>query len=195
MHTWSAIKQALTAMDAVVRRWGRELGVDGSELLIISLLLEKAPRSASDLAFYSGKPRQIAQRTLTQLEQRHLVAPARVAHGKVQAWTLTPTSRNLMERLTARLDAWEEIIGTRVDLPEVTSSLHRMVESLVNHPTPHGWSTGLTVPHVSRKDPHWDQPSRQAEPEPDREVDEPEPDAEALHRAWLKLWGSEHADS
>jgi DNA-binding MarR family transcriptional regulator len=190
MHTWLAIKQALTAMDAVVRLWARELGLEGSEILILSLLLEKSPTSASELALFSGKPRQIAQRTLTQLERRGLVTPARVSPDrKVQSWSLTPTARSVMERLSARLGAWEEIIGSKVDLPEVESSLRRMVESLVNQPTPNGWSNGLTVPHVSRKDPQWDQPTRETS------LTDLEPDADAITRAWLRLWGSEHADS
>lgn len=154
MNEWIALKQALTAVDVVMRQWARELGLDGAELMVVLLLGEKRARAAADLAYFSGRVRQSVQRTLEGLMRAGLVRPAARSHDRVQAWELTEDGLEVLARLRARTEVWRELISSRVVLADLVQSLRWTVEAMVNRPSADGW--GLLVPDVVRKDPEWD---------------------------------------
>lgn len=155
MDEWIALKQALTAVDVVMRRWARELGVDGADLTVLLMLGKRKTRAVSDIAYFIGRHRQQVQRTMEGLARRGLVeAVVRDATRRTQAWSLTPEGQRLLERLQARTEVWRGLISSRVDLGELIRWLEWTVEAMVNQPSADGW--GLTVPDVVRRDPRWD---------------------------------------
>ncbi len=206
MRSWVAVRQALSGMDIVMRAWARQLKLDGCEVMAVMLLAQRTGQSASEVALFSGRARQHAQRTLCELGRRGFVERLRVSpSGKVMAWSLTPAGEALARRLEVRLLAWEEILASRVDLPEVLASLERMTESLVNRPSADGWARGLMIPQEARRDSQWDLPGelRTAShpagvsgriPIGDKPEDEAPPaskrarDQAALAATWDALW-------
>jgi len=85
MKSWLRAKQALTALDVVMRRWGRQLGLDEVELVLVMLLGEVRGRCGADLAELSGRSRQNVNRSLFALRERGLVE-AKVDHRGRAQW-------------------------------------------------------------------------------------------------------------
>jgi len=157
MSAWLAVRQATVAMDAVERKWARELKLKPLGLTAMLLLARRPGRSAMEIAYFSGQRKQNVGRALRALEKRGLVHPAQVSKRGAEGWSLTAAGVALARRLEARLAAWELIIQRGVDLASLTYALQRTVELLVNRPTEDGWEAGLSIPDESRLDPNWDQ--------------------------------------
>jgi hypothetical protein len=167
-----AIRQALTAMDGVVRENARVVGLEGADVLMVLLLGQRESFAGSSLALFTGRTRQQVQRSLMVLRKKGLVRACRMPSGRAIAWALTDAGVTVKDRLEARFDAWEEILGGQADLPKVAEALECMVESLVNRPSSFGWRGGLQVPHVSRLNPAWDRDTT-TDPEAWRVLSEP----------------------
>ena len=146
MHLMLAVRQGLTAVDAVMRACARGEGLERSEALVLGLVQARPRRSASELAVMTGQPRQHAQRCLRRLAARGLIQPAGVLRNKVIGWQLTPVGTLKWAQLSARLGAYEELLNERVSLHGLVASLERIVETVVNRPRSYGWRKGLVVP-------------------------------------------------
>lgn len=197
MSMWVAVRQALAAMETVERAWGRELELNGCELMAMLLVARRPGCCTSHIAWFAGLRRQNAWRTMKGLERRGVVHAARRSVRGAEGWSLTHDGLLLARSLEARLHAWEEMISTRVDLPELVASLERAVESLVNRPSAEGWAAGLHVPHEVRWEPHWDQHlDRAVLPEAcpvddlpnERPGGKTEEEIAQLDAAWNALW-------
>lgn len=165
MNTWISVRQALVALDITMRAWGRELGLDGSEVMVLLLIgqLNERRRSASEIAWLSGRSRQNVQRSLARLERRGIILPAAVSGRGTEAWSLTEVGIQLGARLHCRQVALESILDARFELADIALSLQLIVQTLVNRPTASGWARGLLIPHEARKDPEWDIPAKDRE--------------------------------
>ncbi len=165
MNRLLAVKQALTVLDAVLRTCAHATGLEASEVVVLAMLAQKPGRSASEVALFSGHARQHAHRALKVLASRGLVVPSRWSFGKVAGWTLSEAGREAWGRVARRLSAYDRLLEARVSLSEVVELLERMVEAVVNRPSPEGWRKGLVTLHESRKDPNWDRVDRERQPE------------------------------
>lgn len=202
MSTWIAVKQALMVLDAVERTWGREVGLDGSQVTLFLLLSRLPGRSASDLALYTGRHRQHVWRSMTALKQRGLVHPSRASERGTEAWSLAPAGVAIAQALERRLAAWEGLMGRHVDLDEVFRSLQRMVTTVVNRPSAKGWRRGLLAPEESWMDPDWNAhlhsavlpeaspPDERASGSTEQRSRDPKTpaDYDRIERAWNKIW-------
>lgn len=153
MKSWLRAKQALTALDVVMRRWGRQLGLDEVELVLVMLLGEVRGRCGADLAELSGRSRQNVNRSLFALRERGLVE-AKVDHrGRAQWWWLSASGLQTLAALEARMVDWETTFSDRVDLRELSLQLVLLVESLVRRGSSSGWARALVRPASQRWDP------------------------------------------
>lgn len=191
MSIWIAVKQALMVLDAVERTWGREVGLDGSQVMIFLLLSRMPGRSASDLAVSSGRQRQHVWRSMRALKKRGLVHAVRASERGTEGWSLSPHGVTLARALELRLAAWEGLMGKFVDLDEVFRSLQHMVQTVVNRPSAKGWRRGLLQPEESWKDPEWDAhlESAAVAPASGRKVRTAE-DYARIDAVWNKVWNS-----
>jgi DNA-binding MarR family transcriptional regulator len=155
-----AIRQSLTAMDAVVRLHGRELGLTETEVMIVMLLEALRSRTASELAISCGRPRQQVQRSIEALSRRDLVQAVKSPSGRSE-WALTEYGSELSQRMAVRLSTFEELAGGASVLEPVALALEGITNSLVNQRSGYGWR--VQRPMASRLDPNWD-----------READDPE---------------------
>lgn len=148
MRTWMAMRQAMAALDLVMRVWARQLRLSAGELMVIMLLGDQPRRCCAELALLSGRRRQQTQRTLAALHRRGFVQPARTnKKGRVQAWELTAHGRTCLERLEARVRDWDDLLSRRLDLEHLTANLQRTVEVIVRYPTGgNGWEEALNWP-------------------------------------------------
>lgn len=148
MRLWLRMRQAMAAMDVVMRSWGTALALSGPDLVVMMLLQERPRRCGADLATFAGRTRQNLQRTLDGLQGRGLVAPARhSAAGKVQAWELTENGLVVLKAIHARMGAWEQMLSAALELEAVTWDLERIVETIVHRPHGgNGWAPGLAEP-------------------------------------------------
>lgn len=154
MSSWLAMRQALTAMDLVIRGWARDLDLDECGVMILMLLGERKHDPACNLAYRSGRARQQVQRSLMMMQRRALVEPMVIsARGRVQAWRLTERGLRMWELLERAMREWEAELEHRVDVAELTASLQRVVQVIVNRPGGDGWRRGLTVPLELRLEP------------------------------------------
>lgn len=145
--TWLAVKQALTAMDLVMKQWAADLELDECGVMVLLLLGQRERCPACELALRSGRARQQVQRTLKNLQGRGVVAPVEVSsRGRVQAWSLTAAGRALLDCVERGARVWEEVLGSVVDLASMTADLERTAEVIVNRPGADGWRKGLLVP-------------------------------------------------
>lgn len=151
MHLMLAVRQGLTAVDAIMRECAREHGLERSEALVLGLVEARPRRSASELAVMTGQPRQHALRTLRKLQKRGLVEPVGTLRNKVIGWGLTPSGEKRWRELSRQLREYEEIVNARVSLQELVESLERVVESVVNRPGSRGWRRGLVRPMGSHR--------------------------------------------
>jgi hypothetical protein len=193
MSAWVAVRQAVVVMDAVERAWGRELGLDGSEVMLMLLLARRPGRSTGDIAFISGRQRQHVWRSMRGLAKRGLVHATHRSGRGVGGWSLAPDGLVLARLLEKRLAAWEGIIGRSVELPVLITSLERMVEALVNRPSATGWIRGLLRPEESWLDPEWNLHLERAVLPPtsteDSESSErSEADVARIAAAWHAMW-------
>src|SRR4051794_36040586 len=99
MSAWLAVRQAVAAMDAVEKRWARELRLRPLELTVVLMLIQRPGRPASDIAYFSGQRKQNISRTLLALEKRGLIHPCTVTKRGAGAWSLTLTGLALARRL------------------------------------------------------------------------------------------------
>lgn len=141
-----AVRQALTAVNAVTRTCAWEAGLEQSEALVLGLVLARPRRSASEVALMTGQSRQQAHRTLQRLARRGLVEPAGTQGGKVIGWRLTSAGVEVWEDLRERMRRYEEIMGDSAALWALVLSLERVVGSVVNRPRAVGWRYGLVRP-------------------------------------------------
>lgn len=187
MSTWLAAKQALTAMDRVMRGWARDLGLDECGVMVLLLLRVRGPCPAWQLALLCGRVRQQVHRSLRMMERRGLVEGRDLsARGRVQQWALTERGRDLGEILEGAMAIWDRLLGSTVELPTVVRALERMVETMVNGPSADGWR--LLVPDELRREPIWFRASlspedREAARERARRAKEDE-----IAQAWNALW-------
>lgn len=156
MSAWVAVRQALVMVEAVEAAWGRELGLDRTQLMITLLVSRRPGRSASEIAWLSGTRRQNVWRSLKALQKRELVHPVSSSRRGAEGWSLSEQGAELARRLEVRLSAWEAMLNQSVDLQVVVWFLQRMVECLVNRPTGGKWRSGLIIPDEQRLDPEWD---------------------------------------
>ncbi len=141
-----AVLQALSAMDAVRRRWARELGIEAAELAVVMLLTGGEPLGPAEVAWRSGRSRQQELRTLRSLHDRGLVTAARLAGGKVQTWELSREGRELAARVERRAAAWSRMLSAQLDVQVLVQLSQRMTRVLLNRPSTRGWRTGLAEP-------------------------------------------------
>lgn len=142
-----AMWQALSAVDAVRRRWARELGVEAAELAVVMLLHGGEPLGPADVAWRSGRTRQQEFRTLRSLRARGLVTPARcAADGSVQTWELTREGLTLASRAEARAAAWSRLLSAQLDWATFVQLSRRVTNALVNCRSTSGWRAGLAEP-------------------------------------------------
>ena len=145
------MKQALTAIDRVTRQWARELRLDECALMVLMMLGSWPNSSAAELARKSGRTRQQVQRSLGAMVRRGMVVPtARTKKGRVQGWTLTEHGVAFFRSLERAVLTWEEVLGSRVDLPATVAALGRVVKTMLNRPRADGW--GMIVPDELRKE-------------------------------------------
>ena len=151
MNSWFVIKQALTAMDRVTRQWGRELRVDECGLMVLAMLGSWPISSAAELARTCGRSRQQVQRSLGAMARRGMVQPtARTKKGRAKGWTLSEHGVAFSRALSRAVAIWEEVLGSRVDLPATVDALGRVVKTMVNRPSADGWR--MLVPDELRKE-------------------------------------------
>ena len=198
MSAWVAVRQALVMLEGIETAWGRELGLDRAQLIIMLLVSRRPGRSSSDLAWLSGTQRQNVWRALKSLQKRELVHPTRSSARGAEGWSLSEAGVELARRLEVRLAAWEAMLSDTVDLSLVAWQLQRMVERLVNRPTSGRWRQGLIVPDEARADPDWDrhlpnavQPAVEVPPlgsRSERADRKHAREAAELKAAWVRLW-------
>jgi hypothetical protein len=144
MNEWMAMWQALSAMDAVRRRWARDVGIEAAQLAVVLLLSRGEALGPADVAWLSGRSRQQEFRSLRGLHARGLVTPARCSDdGMVQTWRLSADGVRIAERVEARAAAWLGMMSTQFDVATLVQLLHRTTRVLVNRPSTHGWRSGL----------------------------------------------------
>ena len=154
MSTWLAMKQALTVVDFVTRKWARDLDLDECGVVVLMLLAQRGERPSHELAFYCGRSRQQVQRSLRHLEARGLVVPLWFSRaGRVKAWGLTQRGQATWQVLERAVIAWDEELERKLDVAELKAMLQRIVELAVNRPGGDGWRRGLIVPHELLFDP------------------------------------------
>lgn len=151
MHLFVAVRQSLTAMDAVIAKIARAMGLRSDELWVVMVMVSTGDAvSGAWLATISGRSRQQLHRTLRGLEARGLVLG--VSEGaRASRWVLTDAGLERGQRLRPIVSAWEQMMRGRVDLDELSRELERVVASLVNHFSSHGWREGLHVPWEVRR--------------------------------------------
>lgn len=194
MGSWLAMKQALTAVDLVMREWGRELELDECGVMILMLLGERERRPACDLGIQTGRARPQVQRSLNGMQRRGLVSPAvRSRDGRVYAWSLTDQGRHLWACLDRGVRSWEASLAGIIELPLMVEALRRIVRLMVNRPAENGWVNGLLIPMELRAESMRSEarmegllPEAPARVEPGGAAEALEHDA--VVRAWLELW-------
>ena len=206
MSTWIAVRQALRVLDAIERSWGRDVGLDGSQVTIFLLLSRLPGCSASELAIYTGRQRQHVWRSMTALKERGLVHASRTSERGTEGWSLSPAGVTLAQALERRLAAWEGLMGRHVDLDQIFQLLQKMVTTVVNRPSSKGWRRGLLAPEESWMDPEWNAHLHSAalpeasttahcerhEPTTEQPGEDPKTpaDYERIDQHWHKLWNS-----
>jgi DNA-binding MarR family transcriptional regulator len=113
MNLMLAVRQGLTAVDAIMRQCAKASGLERSEALVLGLVHARPGRGASQLAIMTGQPRQQAHRSLLKLEQPGLLEP-RTRLRNMIGWRLTPVGEELWAHLCARLRGYEEVLCARV---------------------------------------------------------------------------------
>ena len=70
--------------------------------------------------------------------------------GRAKGWTLTEHGVAFSRALSRAIAIWEEVLGSRVDLPATVDALGRVVKTMVNRPSADGWR--MLVPDELRKE-------------------------------------------
>jgi hypothetical protein len=150
MHLFIEARQSLTAMDAVLGKLARAMGLTQQELWAFMLMVAaNEPITASWLAVQSGRARQQLHRALQRLGTLGLAEG--VGHGtNLLRWSLTARGLEEGKRLRAVLVEWEKLIALRVDVPRLSVELQCMVAALVNQPRAGAWVNGVAVPYAVR---------------------------------------------
>ncbi len=148
------LKQALSAVDLVMRELARQLELDETGVMVLALLARDGHCGASDLAYLCGRARQQVHRSLLGLEQVGLVEPTHLSpERRVLSWGLTEPGLERWRLLEHGLRAWEPLLSDPLQVPELQFALRKITQIIVNRPSSDGWKQGLLVPTELRKVP------------------------------------------
>ena len=147
MEHFLRVFQALTAIEAMMKRVAREAGLKAHDAWVMLLCGTVAePVTGAWLARQTGRSRQHVQRSVEELERRGLLVSLPGPRGRTAGWELTPHGRRAAEILDALTASWMTGVTKRVDLEVLGDTLERMVQELI-FKRPDGWRRGVRRDH------------------------------------------------